>query len=123
MSDYVKSVTMQRLFQSLGEENMTKTMQASEPPKIKMPIDPDILKIQTEFEAKRESDKMPYDAHAAYVAETARKLHSFDNFLHKMEGWSSNDVATQATICAFRMQFAEYYFQDKNYNTWESNSQ
>ena len=55
--------------------------------------------------------------------EIAKKLHAFDNFLEAMAGESQNNHSYIATLHAFRMQFLDYYYHDKDYHNWESNSQ
>ncbi len=59
--------------------------------------------------------------------EIAKKLHAYDNFLEAMECETRSDteasMAINAILHAFRMQFCDYYFHDKDYKQWESNSQ
>ena len=55
--------------------------------------------------------------------EIAKKLHAFDNFLEAMVGESEGHNSYIATLHAFRMQFLDYYYHDKDYHHWESNSQ
>jgi hypothetical protein len=55
--------------------------------------------------------------------EIAKKLHGFDNFLYQIGGRLNEDLASYAILEAFRMQFHDYYFRDKNYKQWDENNQ
>ena len=55
--------------------------------------------------------------------EIAKKLHAYDNFLEAMNVESGGYNPYICMLHAFRMQFLDYYFHDKDYNTWENNSQ
>lgn len=55
--------------------------------------------------------------------EIAKKLHSFDNYLQHMQAYPNGNDSTYAILAAFRMQFCDYYFKDKDYKQWESNSE
>lgn len=75
---------------------------------------------RTEFEPKRESDKLPHDHNSRYAQEIAKKLQGFDNYLEAVDIIPISGNRLQMVLAAFRMQFLDYYKPDGD---WESNSQ